>query len=196
MDLSAGEAEARAAVKAAIDQFGRLDVLVNNAGITALTKFDDENCTATYHKIIALNMHAVVYLCLSAFEALKQTGGSIVNVSSMLDDHPAAFKFAYCMSKAAVTMLTKCLAHDFAPFVRVNCVSPGPIASSILDDMGIKLDQRKTNAKTTTLVKRIGEPEEVAQMIVYLSSKDKAAFITGSRVLVDGGYTNQPFERA
>lgn len=181
-------------VEAALKEFGRLDVLVNNAGITALTKFDDSQCVNVYHKIIATNMHAVVYLCLAAFEPLKASKGSIVNVSSVLDDKPAKFKFAYCMSKAGITMLTKCLANDFAPFVRVNCVSPGPIVSSILDDMGINIDERKSNARQTTLVKRIGEPEEVAKMIIYLSSKDKAAFITGSRILVDGGYTLVPHD--
>lgn len=177
-----------------LEHFGRLDVLVNNAGITALTKFDDPNCMNVYHKIIATNMHAVVYLCLAAYEPLKANKGSIVMVSSCLDDRPGNYKFAYCMSKAAITMLTKCLANDFAPFVRVNCVSPGPIASSILDDMGINLNDRKEKARETTLVKRIGEPEEVAKMILYLSSKDNAAFITGSRVLVDGGYNIRPTE--
>lgn len=192
--MSAGSEVSKELVESTLSQFGRLDVLVNNAGITAYTRFDEEQCISLYHKIIATNMHAVTYLCLAAFEALKQTKGSIVNVSSMLDEKPAKFKFAYCMSKAAITMLTKCLANDFAPHVRVNCVSPGPIASSILDELGIKLDERKMNAQRTTLVKRIGEPEEVAKMIVYLSSKDKAAFITGSRVLVDGGYTLVPLE--
>lgn len=186
---------AKSVIDSALAQFGRLDVLINNAGITALTRFDEaDKCVELYHKIIATNMHAVVYLCLAAYEPLKAAKGSIVNVSSMLDDKPAKFKFAYCMSKAAITMLTKCLAGDFAPFVRVNCVSPGPIASSILDDMGISLQDRRSNAKQTTLVKRIGEPEEVAKMIIYLASKDKAAFITGSRVLVDGGYTIVPQE--
>lgn len=194
VDLSSGEHVSKSVVDSTLAQFGRLDVLVNNAGITALTKYDDSQCVELYHKIIATNMHAVVYLCLAAFNALKQCNGSVVNVSSMLDDKPAKFKFAYCMSKAAITMLTKCLANDFSPHVRVNCVSPGPIVSSILDDMGINLDERKTNAKQTTLVKRIGEPEEVAKMIIYLSSKDKAAFITGSRILVDGGYTLVPHD--
>lgn len=182
-------------VERTLAEHGRLDTLINNAGITALTRFDDLECVNLYHKIIATNMHAVVYLCLAAFEALKQTKGSIVNVSSCLDDKPAKFKFAYCMSKAAITMLTKCLANDFSPHVRVNCVSPGPIASSILDDMGINLDERRSNATKNTLVERIGEPEEVAKMIIYLSARDKAAFITGSRILVDGGYNIIPVER-
>lgn len=194
VDLTTGEQAAKNAVEAALKAFGQIDVLINNAGITALSKFDEPECVNTYHKIIATNMHAVVYLCLAAFEPLKRSKGSIVNVSSVLDDKPAKYKFAYCMSKAAITMLTKCLANDFAPHVRVNCVSPGPIASSILDDMGIALADRRSNAQQTTLVKRIGEPEEVAKMIIYLASKDKAAFITGSRVLVDGGYTLVPHD--
>lgn len=192
VDLSSDSQVAKSVIETTLNKFGRLDVLVNNAGITALTKYEDADCIEKYHKIIATNMHAVVYLCLAAFEPLKRSKGSIVNVSSVLDDKASRFKFAYCMSKAGVTMLTKCLATDFSPYVRVNSVSPGPIASSILDDMGIKLDERRTNAQTSTLVKRIGEPEEVAKMIIYLASKDKAAFITGSRVLVDGGYTLLP----
>ncbi|CAA3017017.1 3-oxoacyl-[acyl-carrier- ] reductase -like [Olea europaea subsp. europaea] len=192
LDISTGEHVARQVVASTLEKFGQLDVLINNAGITALTRFDDPKCVDLYHKIIATNMHAVVYLCLASFEALKQSRGSIVNVSSVLDDKPANHKFAYCMSKAGVTMLTKCLANDFGPHVRVNSVSPGPVASSILDDMGINLSERETNAKSTTLVGRIGRPEEVAKMIIHLASKDKSAFITGSRVLVDGGYTIRP----
>lgn len=192
LDISTGEHVAKQVVKSTLENFGQLDVLINNAGITALTKFDDPQCVDLYHKIISTNMHAVLYLCLASFEALKKSRGSIVNVSSVLDDKPAKYKFAYCMSKAGVTMLTKCLANDFGPYVRVNSVSPGPVASSILDDMGINLVERETNAKSTTLVGRIGRPEEVAKMILHLASKDKAAFITGSRVLVDGGYTIRP----
>lgn len=180
---------ARSVVERCLSHFGRLDALINNAGITALTKFDDPDCIKLYHKIMATNQHACLYLCLAAFQALKAQGGSIVNVSSVLDNEPARYKFAYCMSKASVTMMTKCLASDFAPYVRVNCVSPGPVASSILDDIGVSLDERTMDARNTTLVQRIGQPEEVARMIVYLSAKNKAAFITGTRVLVDGGWT-------
>ncbi|KAG9509087.1 Granaticin polyketide synthase putative ketoacyl reductase 2, partial [Fragariocoptes setiger] len=186
---------AQNAIKTTIDTFGRLDVLINNAGITALTCFDDPQVLDVYHRVIATNMHATVYLSVAAYPHLKRTGGSIVNVSSMLDDKPARSKFAYCMSKAAITMLTKCLAHDYAPHVRVNCVSPGPIASSILDDMGINLEARRANGVKNTLVRRIGEPEDVAKMIIYLASKNKSSFITGSRVLVDGGYTLIPLEK-
>ena len=118
--MASGEQVASEAVGATLKQFKRLDVLVNNAGITALTKFDEPNCLEVYHKTMGLNMHAVVFLCLAAFPALKESRGSIVNVSSCLDDRPANYKFAYCMSKAAITMLTKCLANDFSPFVRVN----------------------------------------------------------------------------
>lgn len=186
-------------VQQTVSRFGRLDVLINNvcsgqvgSEPTRLTKYDDANCVELYHKIIATNMHAVVYLCLAAFQPLAETKGSIVNISSVLDDKPAKYKFAHCMSKAAVTMLTKCLANDFAPQVRVNCVSPGPIADSIVDDMGGLKSAQSSSCSSSTLVRRMGAPDEVAKMIIFLSSKDKAAFITGSRVLIDGGYTLVP----
>lgn len=189
------------------------------------TKFNEETCIQLYHETIARNVNSVVYLSLASFEWLKKSKGSIVNVSSSLDDRPSKFMFAYCASKAAISMLTKCLANDFSPFVRVNCVSSGPIASTILDDMGIEWSEDSESVKQSdkwtakqhddscnisspgaangngkTLSKhslaesgsmvqqyRVGEPEKVAKMIIYLSSKEGASFITGSRVLLDGG---------
>lgn len=200
VELAADKDVAKSVVESTVAHFGRLDVLVNNTSSTpsslTLTKFDDENCIELYHKIIATNMHALVYLCLAAFEPLAKSSGSIVNVSSVLDDKPARYKFAHCMSKAAVTMLTKCLANDFAPQVRVNAVSPGPIVESILDDLGglrsVRADEQKQGGaglNQSLSARRLGEPDEVAKMIIFLSSKDKATFITGSRVLVDGGHT-------
>lgn len=199
LDLATDKDVAKSVIDSVLTHFGRLDVLVNNTSSAAhnfmLTKYDDENCIELYHKIIGSNMHALVYLCLAAFEALSKSHGSIVNVSSVLDDKPAKYKFAHCMSKAAVAMLTRCLANDFAPQVRVNAVSPGPIVESILDDLGglrsVRSEQQQggVGSKSASSLRGTGKPDEVAKMIVFLSSKDKATFITGSRLLVDGGYS-------
>lgn len=174
-----GELASKSVIESVITQLGRLDVLINNISHRMQTKFDEQDCIDSYHKTMDKNVHSVVYMSLAAFEWLKRSKGSIVNVSSALDDRPSKYMFGYCMSKVSITMLTKCLAGDFAPFVRVNCVSSGPIASSILDDIGI------TSTTQANSCQMSGKPEEVAKMIIYLASKDKAAYITGSRVLLD-----------
>ena len=115
-----------------IEAFGRLDVLVNTINNASLiqAKFnsgsddDDPHVFEQYHKIIANNMHSVTYLCISAAPYLRKTKGSIVNVSSITNNESGSYKFAYCMSKAGISTLTKCLATDLAPDIKVICVSP------------------------------------------------------------------------
>lgn len=103
---------------------------VNNASLIE-AKFqsgsgdDDPHVFEQYHKIIASNMHSVTYLCISAAPYLRKTKGSIVNVSSITNNETScSYKFAYCMSKAGISTLTKCLATDLAPDIKVICVSP------------------------------------------------------------------------
>lgn len=123
--------EAHKVIDRTIKEFGRLDVLVNtvnNAGLME-AKFngsggDDPHVFEQYHKIIANNMHSVTYLCLSAAPYLRKTKGSIVNVSSITTSEIGSYKFAYCMSKAGISTLTKCLATDLAPDIKVVCYNP------------------------------------------------------------------------
>lgn len=123
--------EAHKVIDRTIKEFGRLDVLVNTVNNSSLmeAKFngsgdDDPHVFEQYHKIIANNMHSVTYLCISAAPYLKKTKGSIVNVSSITNNEIGSYKFAYCMSKAGISTLTKCLATDLAPDIKVICVSP------------------------------------------------------------------------
>lgn len=125
--------QAHKVIDQTIKEYGRLDVLVNTVNITGLSKFDDPHVFEQYHKIIAQNMHSVTYLCLSAAPYLRKTKGSIINVSSILNNTPGFYKFAYCMSKAGISVLTKCLATDLAPDIRVVCVCPNIINSWIQD---------------------------------------------------------------
>lgn len=125
--------EAHKVIDRTIKEFGRLDVLVNtvnNASLMEAAKFnsnsgdDDPHVFEQYHKIIANNMHSVTYLCISAAPYLRKSKGSIVNVSSITNNETGSYKFAYCMSKAGISTLTKCLATDLAPDIKVICVSP------------------------------------------------------------------------
>ena len=112
-----------------IKEFGRLDALVNTVNNASLmeAKFkgdDDPHVFEQYHKIIANNMHSVTYLCISAAPYLRKTKGSIVNVSGITNNEIGSYRFAYCMSKAGISTLTKCLATDLAPDIKVICVNP------------------------------------------------------------------------
>lgn len=123
--------EAHKVIDRTIKEFGRLDYLVNTVNNASLmeAKFDgsgddDPHVFEQYHKIIANNMHSVTYLCISAAPYLRKTKGCIVNVSSITNNETGSYKFAYCMSKAGILTLTKCLATDLAPDIKVICVSP------------------------------------------------------------------------
>lgn len=130
--------EAHKVIDRAVKEFGRLDVLVNTINNAALMEAhftggqsdDDPHVFEQYHRIIANNMHSVTYLCISAAPHLRKSKGSIVNVSSISENDHGSYKFAYCMSKAGIWTLTKCLATDYAPDINMICVSDQPTQSS------------------------------------------------------------------
>ncbi|WP_285245979.1 glucose 1-dehydrogenase [Pseudarthrobacter sp. efr-133-R2A-89] len=168
----------------ALNEFGRLDVLVNNAGIG-----DNEAIEATsvetYNKVVAVTQTSVFLGEKAAASALKDSGnGAVVNVSSMFGIVGGfGTSPAYAAAKGAVRTLTKNTALGWATEgVRVNCVHPGFIDTPILGDTDRKL------LTDTTPMARLGRPEDVAAVILFAASDD-AAFMTGSELVVDGGYT-------
>lgn len=168
----------------ALNEFGRLDVLVNNAGIG-----DNEAIEATsvetYNKVVAVTQTSVFLGEKAAASALKDSGnGAVVNVSSMFGIVGGfGTSPAYAAAKGAVRTLTKNTALGWATEgVRVNSVHPGFIDTPILGDTDRKL------LTDTTPMARLGRPEDVAAVILFAASDD-AAFMTGSELVVDGGYT-------
>ncbi|MHC6231031.1 SDR family NAD(P)-dependent oxidoreductase [Arthrobacter sp. MMS24-T111] len=168
----------------ALNEFGRLDVLVNNAGIG-----DNEAIEATsvetYNKVVAVTQTSVFLGEKAAASALKDSGnGAVVNVSSMFGIVGGfGTSPAYAAAKGAVRTLTKNTALGWATEgVRVNSVHPGFIDTPILGDTDRKL------LTETTPMARLGRPEDVAAVILFAASDD-AAFMTGSELVVDGGYT-------
>ena len=177
----------------AVEQQGRLDVLVNNAGTifrrTVADMTDDE-----WRATMDVNVHAVFYLCRAAIVAMrKQGGGAIVNVSSDAAFIGATAMPAYCASKAAVMQMTRAMALDHArEGLRINAVCPDMVRTPMLANearqMGSDPDTYFAEGAEGIPMGRIGEPEEVADAILYLAS-DKASFVTGAGLLVDGGVT-------
>jgi NAD(P)-dependent dehydrogenase (short-subunit alcohol dehydrogenase family) len=184
-DLSR-EADARALVERACELFGRLDVVVNNAGVGSrrcgVEAGDDPG--VRLRKLMGPNLEAAYYVSAYAMPALKAAGGSaIVNISSTATFH--GNWGSYGVAKAAIEALTRAQAAEGAPHgIRANAVSPGWIKTDATQDSGAKADWEQT----ASLLGRMGEPEEIARAVVFLAS-DEASFVTGATLVVDGGLT-------
>lgn len=137
-------------------------------------------------------MDATVRATLAAEQYLRESKGNLVFVSSAASVKPSANAYAYCMSKAAMSSFAKCLAIDWAPDVRINIVSPGPVGTSIFKTIGLNdIETIKRLMDCTTLQDRIGTSEEIAKAIAFLISDD-ASFVHGHEMFVDGGYMLKP----
>ncbi len=169
-----------------MERFGRLDLLVNNAGINRRGDIT-EISTVDWHMSFDVNIHSMFYLCRAAVPYMQEAGGgAIVNTASQWGLYPAPGHIAYNVSKAAVVAFSKNLARDLACHqIRVNAVCPGevntPMLASGLEKAG------KTVADLDRLVPfgRIGKPEEVAALVAFLGS-DEAPFLCGSAVEITG----------
>ncbi|XP_060067836.1 uncharacterized oxidoreductase TM_0325-like [Ylistrum balloti] len=178
-------------LKHTIQTFGRLDVLVNNAGTITYSTTTDTT-PEQYDEMMNVNTRSQFFLTQAAIPYLKETRGNIVNVSSICGQRAMAAVTAYCMSKAAMDSFTECLALELAPFgVRVNAVNPGTVISMITrrghSAYQKEEDYRKFLDIQTTKhpIGRVGVPQDVAQAIAFLAS-EQASFISGQIMFVDG----------
>ncbi|KAL0821704.1 hypothetical protein ABMA28_005131 [Loxostege sticticalis] len=192
------ENEPQRIVNETVKQFGKLDVLVNNAGVVGIVDITEEKAMKVFDNILSTNLRSVVYLTHLASKHLIETKGNIINISSILGQslNPFAPDFAYCTSKAGLDHFSRAIALDFAPKgVRVNTISPGPVKTDIIDnavaaqDGYSNLDSEAVWNKwlEATPLKRISDPVEIAELALFLAS-DKAVGITGSTFLTDNGY--------
>jgi NAD(P)-dependent dehydrogenase (short-subunit alcohol dehydrogenase family) len=183
------EEDVRKLIDRTVARFGRLDVAVNNAGTEGqsgpLTEQTAENYAATFDTNV---LGVLLSLKHELRVMLAQRRGSIVNVSSVAGRVGFAGASVYVASKHAVEGLTKSAALEAAPAgVRVNIVAPGPIETGMLDRF-TGTAENKAGLVAGVPLGRVGSPEEVAQAIVFVAS-DKASFITGASLMVDGGIT-------
>ncbi|XP_066248688.1 3-oxoacyl-[acyl-carrier-protein] reductase FabG-like [Euwallacea similis] len=183
------ETDTKNILDSTIKHFGKLDVLINNAGILETGSVETTDL-AQYDRVMNTNVRAIYHLTTLAVPHLITSKGNIVNVSSVNGIRAFPGVFAYCISKAAVDHLTRCAALDLAPKqVRVNCVNPGVTVTNLHKRGGMNEEQYKAfleKSQQTHALGRPGTPEEVARTIAFLAS-DHASFITGATVPVDGG---------
>ncbi|KAH9641633.1 hypothetical protein HF086_009979 [Spodoptera exigua] len=183
----ADDAQAQIIVDKTVRAFGRLDILVNNAAVLKNTTLTSPDVMKTYDEVININLRAVIHLTSLAAPHLIKTKGNIVNISSILAKTYVQMPqlMMYCLSKAALNHFTRGAALELAASgVRVNIVSPGPVRTNML----VTLDTNKVvdDHVEPTALRRISEPEEVADVILFLAS-DKAKGVTGSDYGVDNG---------
>ncbi|MFT3851345.1 MAG: SDR family oxidoreductase [Ilumatobacteraceae bacterium] len=180
--------EVEAVVSKALSIFGRLDLMHNNAGIApgqALSEMSQE----VVGQILDVNLIGVINGVAAAGVAMCEgDGGSIVNTSSLAAIVAVPNQLAYSASKGGVLSLTRAAAVEYAPTVRCNAVLPGPIRTPINDKSRGRptTDEDVQRVAAMQLVRRMGQPEEVAAAVAFLGSED-ASFITGTYIVVDGG---------
>lgn len=172
-------------IKFTLDKYGRIDLLVNNAGIAQQKLFTDIS-DSDWNTMISTNLSGQFYCCRAVIPTLvSQKSGCIINISSMWGLVGASCEAHYSAAKAGIIGLTKSLAKELGPSkIRVNCVAPGVIKTDMLKSF--TEEDLKELADETPLM-RLGTPDDVANAVVFLAS-DKASFITGQTLSVDGGF--------
>lgn len=165
-----------------IANWGRLDVLVNNASVFYPTKVGEIDLK-DWEVLLGANLKAPLFLAQAANKYLQKTGGNIINIADIHGDRPLKEHTVYSVAKAGLIMLTKSLARELGSKVRVNAVAPGAILwpeSDMAEDI-------KQDIVLATALKRSGEPNDIAQAVLYLAQD--AVYTTGQVLVVDGGRT-------
>jgi ketoreductase RED2 len=175
--------EAEALIAGALDHFGRLDLLVNNAGTTHMIPHHDLTAVtpAVWWDILGLNVVGTWQTTVAAIPALRESGaGCVVNVSSVAGSRPAGSSIPYAVSKAAIEHMTRLLANVVGPEVRVNAVAPGLIETPWTKDF----TEIAEKVRSGTPLRRVGQPDDVAEAVLGLV---RSTYVTGQVLLADGG---------
>lgn len=176
-------------VDATVAKFGKLNVLVNNAGIITPVAETQDTSLETYNKVINVNQVGVFLGMKTAVKPMQEAGGgSIINIASIDGLIGMYGAIAYCASKFAVRGMTKVAAIELGKYgIRVNSIHPGGVQTKILDDTGLTQDEAVQAFKAIP-IGRIGQPLEMATLAAYLASDD-SSYSTGSEFIADGGLT-------
>lgn len=184
------EEEVKNMVRRAVEKFGGIDVLVNNAGI-AINKHISELTLEEWNRVISVNLTGAFLCSKYCFPYLNERKGNIINIASTRAFMSEPNTEAYSASKGGIYALTHALAISLGPNVRVNCISPGWIEVSNWKKKSLRKEPELTELDHKQHpVGRVGMPEDIANMVLFLIS-EKAGFITGANFIIDGGMTRK-----
>jgi 3-oxoacyl-[acyl-carrier protein] reductase len=184
----AQDRQVRAMVAETLHRLGRVDILVNNAAVTAFVDFPDlEGLTDdVWDRLYNVNVKGTFFCCRAVVPPMRKQGhGRIINIASLAGLWPQGSSIAYSTSKAAVIHLSKCLARTLAPEIQVNVIAPGFIAETRWNVGRPNLEATIQKAIQAAPLKRVGKPEDIAAAALFLATRGD--FITGDVMLVDGG---------
>ena len=187
-DLALAE-QSEYCVNRAVELMGGLDCLVNSAGILRSGSIENTSLDS-WDEMMNINLRSIFHLMKLSVPYLEESGGNIVNVSSVTGLRAFPNVLAYCVSKAGLDQLTRCAALELAPKgIRVNAVNPGVVVSGLHRSGGMNeeaYDAFLEHGRSTHPLGRVGEPREIAELIWFIAS-DKASWITGETISIDGG---------
>ena len=187
-DVSDGKS-AKTVVQATLDAFGRIDVLVNNAGTHLPHVSLMDTSPEEWDRVLRVNLYGTFHMIQAVVPQMRaQKGGNIINLSSNITSRFAANNCVYTVSKIGVEALTRVLSKEEGRFgIRVNAVAPGPIRTDMLEETMVKIGSERANAFIKSVpLGRKGEPSEIAEAVAFLVS-NAASYMTGQVVFVNGG---------
>ena len=171
---------------AVYEHFGRIDVLVNNAGMSPIAASSLETSQALYEKVLDVNLKGPFRLTsIVGSRMAAEDGGSIINISSTASIRPTPTTAPYAAAKAGLNAITIAHAHEYGPSVRVNCIMAGPFHTDV-SKLWSQTEAFERKAQATMALQRAGEPDEIVGAALYLAS-DASSFTSGSILRVDGG---------
>ncbi len=189
-DISS-EADVQAMVQATLDAYGKIDILVNNAGV-GVYKAVTEATSEDWDRCLNIDLKGVFLCCKYVIPHMQAIGkGAIVNISSVHSHATANGTGPYAAAKGGTTALTRSMAIDYAPEIRVNTISPGWVMTPLIEQLFSTYDDPQAQQKLIEdrqVMKRIGTPEDIGNAAAFLASEE-ASFITGTELFVDGGLT-------
>ncbi|MDE0511909.1 MAG: glucose 1-dehydrogenase [Gammaproteobacteria bacterium] len=172
-------------VSAAYARFGKVDILINNAGMSPVYDKLTDVSETLFDKVVSVNLKGPFRLmALIGEKMMEGDGGSIINISSIASLNPTPHAEPYAAAKSGLNTLSRSFAHAFGPKVRVNCIAAGPFLTDISDAWD--MDAFQVRAKTRIALQRGGQPDEIVGAVLYLAG-DGSTFTTGALLRVDGG---------
>ena len=187
-DVSSFDA-AKKAVDAAVSKFGALDIVINSAGLTVEGGLETTG-SDEFNQLFQVNVGGVFNVCKAAAPFLRmRKGASIINIASDLGIKPIRDRIAYCPSKAAVIMLTRCIALELSPDVRANCILPGLVETPMIQhrfEKAVDPEALRVSMANLYPLKRVGKVEDMASAALYLASEE-SSFMTGAELPICGG---------